>query len=210
MPHPGRDPTLGIVTPTFRRGTLLRRFLKRLVRQTYSHWRAVIVHDGPDAEIATIVGEFARREARITFMNTDAAANDVGVSPRHAGASHFARLDEPPDYCVFWDDDNYFATDALQKIAAALVAADRPDLLLVGMEYRSRVLPPAGIEAGAPSPGQIDTARPGIRSPPAVAAYAGGLGKKKRSPRGKLYTQEYMGFDYLWPRHSRARTSSAR
>ena len=104
---------------------------------------------------------------------------------------------QPPDYCVFWDDDNYFATDALQKIAAALVGADRPDVLLVGIEYRSRVLPPAGVLAGALSPGQIDTASLVIRLPLAVAAYADVLEKKKRSPGESLYTQDYMVLDYL-------------
>src|SRR4051812_32034160 len=116
MPDQRRDPTLGIVTPTFRRPTLLRRFLNRLLRQSYPHWRAVIVHDGPSREIAALVEKYTARDNRITYLQTKPAANDVGVTPRHAGASHFASLTDLPDYCIFWDDDNYFATAALQKI----------------------------------------------------------------------------------------------
>lgn len=197
MPDQLRQPTLGIVTPTFRRPKLLRRFLNRLLWQTYSHWRAVIVHDGPSAEIAALVAPYAQRDSRIRFMQTDAPANDVGVTPRHAGASYFADAPNPPDYCLFWDDDNYFATDALEKITAALLANGRPDLLLVGMEYRSRVLPPAGVLAAALSPGQIDTANMVIRLPLALAAYVNVLDQKARSPRQSLYTQDYIAFHYL-------------
>src|SRR3954468_3264447 len=101
-PDHRRDPTLGIVTPTFRRPKLLRRFLNRLLRQTYPHWRAVIVHDGPSAEIAALVSPFMLRDGRITYLQTQIAANDVGVTPRHAGASHFTNLTDAPDYCIFW------------------------------------------------------------------------------------------------------------
>jgi glycosyltransferase involved in cell wall biosynthesis len=197
MPDQTAHPTLGIVTPTFRRPKLLRRFLKRLLRQTYPHWRAVIVHDGPSAEIAALVAAYAQRDSRISFMQTDAPANDVGVSPRHAGAAYFTNLADPPDYCLFWDDDNYFATDALQKIAAALVASGHPDLLLVRMEYRSRLLPPADVPARALSPGQIDTANMVVRLPLALAAYANVLEQKARSPHQSLYTQDYIAFDHL-------------
>jgi len=197
MPDQPRDATLGIVTPTFRRPKLLRRFLKRLLRQTYAHWRAVIAHDGPNAEVAALVAAYAQRDLRITFIQTDAPANDVGVTPRHAGAAYFTNLADPPDYCLFWDDDNYFATNALQKIAAALLAADHPAALLVGMEYRSRLLPPAGVPAAALSPGQMDTANMVIRLPLALAAYANVLEQKARSPQQSLYTQDYIAFDYL-------------
>jgi len=91
-----REPTFGIVTPTFRRRTLLRRFLGRLIRQTYPHWRAAVVHDGPNAEIASLVAEYAARDPRIAYLQLEFPTNDTGVSPRQAGAGHFARLDDPP------------------------------------------------------------------------------------------------------------------
>jgi len=197
MPDQRRDPTLGIVTPTFRRPTLLRRFLNRLPRQTYPHWRAVIVHDGPSADIAALVAKYTARDNRITYHQTESAANDVGVTPRHAGASHLMSLTDPPDYCIFWDDDNYFATDALANIATALIAADSPDLLLVGMEYRACILPPKNVTATAIVPGQIDTANLVVRPPLALAAYTHLLNQQANSPGQSLYTQDYMVYDHL-------------
>ena len=35
---------------------------------------------------------------------------------------------DPPDYAVFWDDDDYFVRTALQTIAANLKAANYPAL----------------------------------------------------------------------------------
>ena len=198
MPDQRREhPTLGIVTPTFRRPTLLRRFLKRLLRQNYAHWRAVIVHDGPSAAIAALVGQYTACDSRVTYLETPIAANDVGVTPRHAGASHFSNLNDSPDYCVFWDDDNYFASAALAKIATALTAADFPDVLLVGMEYRSRILPPKDASAATIAPGQIDTANLVIRTPLALAAYTHVLQQKAQSPDQSLYTQDFMVYDHL-------------
>jgi glycosyltransferase involved in cell wall biosynthesis len=197
MPDQRRDPTLGIVTPTFRRPRLLRRFLNRLLRQRYPHWRAVIVHDGPSAEIAALVAKYTARDGRISYLQTQTPANDVGVTPRHAGASFFTNLIDPPDHCIFWDDDNYFATDALTKIAAALIAADSPDLLLVGMEYRSRILPPKTCTAATIAPGQIDTANLVVRPSLALAAYTHVLEQKAAAPGQSLYTQDYMIYDHL-------------
>ncbi|MDB5319711.1 MAG: tagF1 [Phycisphaerales bacterium] len=194
--HP-RDPTLGIVTPTFRRRTFLRRFLNRLLRQTYPHWRAAVVHDGPSTEMAALVAQYAARDPRITYMQLEMPTNDTGVSPRQAGAAHLARLDNPPDYCIFWDDDNYFVVNALQNIAAALLAAGLPDLLLVGMEYRSRILPPSGVPVAALVPGQVDSANLVIRPQLALAAYSDLLEQKARFPEKNLYTSDYMVFDYI-------------
>lgn len=190
-------PSFGVVTPTFRRPVLLRRFLDRLVRQSYPRWRSVIVHDGPDAETAALVARYTGRDPRIGYLQLDARTNDTGVSPRHAGASHFSRMDDPPDYCVFWDDDNYFATDALGRVAEALVAADRPDLLMVGMEYRSRVLPPERRPVDALCPGHVDTANLVLRPQLAVEAYADLLRRKAESPEMNLYTSDFMAFDFV-------------
>lgn len=188
--------TICVVTPTYRREALLRRFLERIRRQTYPHWRLVVVHDGPNPSVAALVARYRAADPRIEYLETAAPFNDTGVTPRLEGARH-ALAGDPPDYCVFWDDDNYFDTDALRKIAEAVESAGRPDLLIVSMDYRGRIVPPRGVAVAALAPGQVDTANLVIRPGLARAGYEEVLRKKAASPGLNIYTSDFMVFDYV-------------
>lgn len=188
--------SLCVVTPTFRREPLLHRFLKRIRKQTYPDWKLVVVHDGPSPLTQALVARFRALDPRIEYMHTATWTNDMGVSPRHEGVKHVLE-GKPPDYCLFWDDDNYFALDALERVADALEANGQPDLLIVSMRYRSRVLPPRDVLVSTLIPGHIDMASLVMRSPLALAAYADLVRQKKECPEKCFYTQDYMVFDHI-------------
>jgi glycosyltransferase involved in cell wall biosynthesis len=196
MSHRSDEPSLCVITPTYRRETLLRRFLKRICKQTYRNWRLVVVHDGPNPSTEGLVSRFRADDPRIEYTHTATRTNDTGVSPRHEGARH-AIAQGPPDYCVFWDDDNYFALDALELIVDALDSAVRPDLLMVSMQYGTRILPPRDVPVSALVPGQVDTANLVISPRLALAAYADVLREKAENPGKDIYTSDYMVFDFL-------------
>jgi glycosyltransferase involved in cell wall biosynthesis len=185
-----------VVTPTFRRETLLRRFLGRIRRQTYPHWRLIVVHDGPNPATAAIVARSRASDPRIEYLETAAPAKDVGVTPRVAGMRHVLSGD-PPDYFVFWDDDNSFALDALEKTAGALEAAGRPDLLVVAVNYQGRVVPPPGVAVASLAPGQLDTASLVARPDLGLAGYSEVLRRKTESPDLNVYACDFMVFDYI-------------
>jgi len=102
--------------------------------------------------------------------------------------------DVRPDYFLFWDDDNLYDPAALSLVAAAVVRERRPDVLLVGMSYQGRVLPPAGVAACDITTGQIDTACIVVRPELAAAAYAGLLERKATAPDTPFYTQDFEEF----------------
>jgi glycosyltransferase involved in cell wall biosynthesis len=187
----------GIVTPTFNRRVLLGRYLRRISRQTHSQWRLLVVHDGPNPSVRSLVERFCRSDSRITYLETDVSAADSGVTPRLKGASHLASADPVPDYLVFWDDDNAYAVDALARIAVALEAADRPDLLLVCVKYGSQTVPPADVPLRDLKVGQVDTASLVFRPPLARDAYTCVQRHKSVVPNEVLLFNDFLAYQYV-------------
>ncbi len=142
MSESSRSAVFHVITPTFRRSSVLRRFISALRKQSYPDWTGYVIHDGPNA---TFQQDYCGRpspDARIHFSLTEKRTGDMGNSQRmqalHAAAAHAG----PYDYCVLWDDDNYFFPHALASIAETLELTGFPDLLLVPLKVRGGVLPP--------------------------------------------------------------------
>jgi glycosyltransferase involved in cell wall biosynthesis len=189
--------SLGIVTPTFNRHILLQRYLKRIGRQTYKQWRLVVVHDGPNPSIETLVKGFHGSDPRIEYVHTEAPAADSGVSPRLKGAAYFVSATQAPDYILFWDDDNAYASDALERIAIAIEEADRPDLLLVRVKYGSAIVPPADIPIRSLTVGQVDTACLVFRPSLARDAYASVQQHTQVSRSDVLFFNDFLAYNYV-------------
>jgi glycosyltransferase involved in cell wall biosynthesis len=188
---------LGIVTPTFARPILLRRYLRRLRHQTYRHWRVIVVHDGPSDAIRSLVDGFGRRDIRIEYLETKSPANDSGVTPRLEGIGHLVSTHPVPDYVVFWDDDNFYAPDALERIAVALEAAGQPDLLLARVRYGSEIIPPADAPIRSLKVGQIDTAGLIFRPSLARDTYESVCRDSKITREHVLRFNDYLAYQYV-------------
>jgi glycosyltransferase involved in cell wall biosynthesis len=187
----------GIVTPTYNRPTLLRRFLRRVGRQTYSQWRLLVVHDGPNPSIKSSVEHFGRTDPRITYVETEVSAADSGVTPRAKGVERFIGGDQTPDYLVFWDDDNAYMLDALEQVAVALEKAERPDLLIVNVKYGWQIIPPAGAPIRSLQVGQVDTASLVFRPSLALDAYTSVMRRTKVAPKETLLFNDFLAYDYV-------------
>jgi glycosyltransferase involved in cell wall biosynthesis len=187
----------GIVTPTFNRQVLLRRYLRRISRQTHSQWRLLVVHDGPNPIVRSLVERFCKSDSRVEYLETDFSAADSGVTPRLKGASHLATAVPAPDYLVFWDDDNAYAVDALERIAVALEAADRPDLLLVSVKYGFDSIPPAHVPLEELKVGQVDTASLVLRPALAQDGYARVQQHMKVLPNEVLFFNDFLVYKYV-------------
>jgi glycosyltransferase involved in cell wall biosynthesis len=188
--------TIGVITPTYQRARLLRKFLARMERQSYPGWRLIVVHDGPDDAIKSLVDRARRADSRIAFSHTERRTNNYGVSPRIEGLHHMIR-GVGADYCVFWDDDNLFSRHALGRIAAAIVETDHPDLLLMPIRSDRRVLPPRGVPVESLDWGQVDTGCLVVRPALALESYESML---KLYPDGNpsvFYTQDFKLFKLI-------------
>jgi glycosyltransferase involved in cell wall biosynthesis len=187
----------GIVTPTFNRRVLLRRHLRRVTLQTYSHWRLLVVHDGPNPSMRSMVEGFRESDERIGYLETKVPASDAGVTPRLEGVRAFAAANPVPDYVVFWDDDNAYSVDALRRIAISLEEAEWPDLLLVGVKYGTRIVPPADAPIRSLKVGEIDTASLVFRPLLALDAYEGVQKRAEVDRNDVLFLNDFLAYDHV-------------
>lgn len=81
----------------------LRCLLCSFMAQTYPHWRAVVVHDGP-LDQPEIVDYVAKLDSRIAFETTPGKIGHFGHKYRHQYASKVA-----DGWIGFTNDDNYYA-----------------------------------------------------------------------------------------------------
>jgi hypothetical protein len=174
---------------------LLHRFIRRLLKQRYKNWVSVIVHDGEDPAFDALALRF-ENDSRFHFLRTDERANDCGNTPRREGALHVARALPDVDYAVFWDDDNYFYLDALEKIAGSNVPSGTK-LFLVGIEYRQSILPPRDISAYALQAGQVDTANFVAQPALAAEAYATFVEKCRDRNAVSLLVSDFQTFEVM-------------
>jgi glycosyltransferase involved in cell wall biosynthesis len=190
------DVLIGIVTPTYQRPSLLRRFIHRLQKQSYGNWIAVIIHDGPSEEFRRISNHFSN-DSRLRFLATDARANDCGNSPRLKGAEYLTQQLRAPDYALFWDDDDYFYGDSLAKIAKLVTQLNQPDHLLVGMEYRKRILPPQDVPFSELGPGEVCTPNSVVRPALGVKSYRQVVERNSMPPGVNLLISDFLAFDVM-------------
>ena len=191
-----------IVTPTYQRESLLVRLLNQVEGQTYRRWKLMVAHDGANPVTEELVARFRRKDPRIDYLHTTVRGNDFGVTPRLEALRHAVRTN-PPEYAVFWDDDDYFVRTALETIAANLKAANYPAMLLSPNRYRNRVIPPPGVSIGELTQGQVTTGNLAVRTPLALEAYERIITMKNDSANRLMYIQDYLLFDHLRQRQPR-------
>ena len=115
------------------------------------------MHDGPNAAFYNDYVARTPSDSRIRFSLTERRTGDMGNSQRMQVLSEAAAKAGPDDYCVLWDDDNYFHPGALSLIAETLAGTGYPDLLLVPLKHRGKVLPPADKKISELARGDLDS-----------------------------------------------------
>ncbi|HUN92751.1 MAG TPA: glycosyltransferase [Burkholderiaceae bacterium] len=124
------NPLIDIVVVAYRRYGPLKVLLQCLLNQTTDNWRALVYHDGPDAEFETIARGFEdEAPGRIHHAATPSRHNDYGHSLREMGL----KAVQAP-YVLITNDDNYYVPKALEFVAEA-IAAERPDVVLFDMVH---------------------------------------------------------------------------
>ena len=163
----------GIITPTYRRPRFLPSFIRNVLRQTYSGWTLVIVHDGPEnGTVSETVNRAARGDSRIRYLETPVHRGDMGNGPRLFGIENLAVTMPIIQYILFWDDDNQFFPDALANIDKAIQETGDPDLLLVPIKHKWRSLPSRGLPLRAYPMSSVDTANLCVKTRAVIKHFA--------------------------------------
>lgn len=143
-----------IITPSFKRISFIKKIAKNVVAQTYPHWRWYVIHDGPNEEYKIYFSKCL--DGRINFQQLDEQVGDWGYAPRLKGLKDCDKSDK--NYCLLWDDDNYYPPNVLQIFCDDLVANDFPDYLLVRIIQGGTSLPSFSATMDELGPHTIDTA----------------------------------------------------
>lgn len=121
---------LTIVCVAYRRPQSLQVLLHCFLAQTSQNFRLLVIHDGPDDEIASILAEFASRYPhRIDYLFTEERYNDYGHSLRQIGLE---RATTP--YVLFTNDDNYYVPVFVETVLRVIEEND-PDIVLFDMVH---------------------------------------------------------------------------
>ncbi|NHM15708.1 glycosyltransferase [Eggerthellaceae bacterium zg-887] len=102
------DPLVSVIVPVCNAETHLRQCLDCIAGQTLEAIEIICVDDGSTDSSLDILYEYAARDPRMTVLTQD--RRFAGVA-RNEGM-RLAR----GKYLAFWDSDDYFALDALQKL----------------------------------------------------------------------------------------------
>jgi hypothetical protein len=195
--HTGTESMIiGVVTPSYLRMKFLRRFLRLMPRQTYRDWRLIVVHDGPNPEAQALVERARARDSRIAYAHTEGRSNNYGVTPRLEGLRYMIR-EVGADYCVLWDDDNYFSRGALRWIADRIEAAGHPDLLLVPIRFETTQAPPTDVPIEKLGYAQVDTGCIVVKPQLAVEGYEHMLRTSPTDDPMYYFTQDLRLFQHI-------------
>jgi hypothetical protein len=110
-----------------------------------------------------------------------------------------------PDYCVLWDDDNYFSKHALSRIVDAIEKAGRPDLLLVPFRLQTELAPPRGVPIEELTWGQIDTGCLVVKPELGLAGYEDILETASKNARPVERNTDFRVFKYIRDRRADCR-----
>jgi glycosyltransferase involved in cell wall biosynthesis len=107
------EPLVSVIIPTSGRLADLFAALDSLLAQTYRHWEAIVVNDGP-ADLAPLFARF-ERDARLRFVR-------MGRPSGPAAARNAALRLGCGTIVAYLDDDDRFAPGHLASLVAAIVA----------------------------------------------------------------------------------------
>ncbi len=142
-----------------------------------------------------MIEDYGKRDSRISYLETTVRANDCGATPRLEALNRMLAYKPVPDYVVFWDDDNAYAIDALERVAQALEATGKPDLLLVSVKRGAQTIPPPDAPIRSLQVGQLDTASLIFRPDLARDAYVNILQRSEREEI--LRFNDFLTYQYV-------------
>jgi GT2 family glycosyltransferase len=120
-------PELTVICVSYQRYQSIHVLLNSFLCQTLQNWKLVVIHDGPDAKMENLVGEYSHRHPQIQYRQTPQRYNDYGHSLREIGLR-----DADTEFVMFTNDDNYYAPKFLQYLFEA-IKRDDLDFVLCNM-----------------------------------------------------------------------------
>lgn len=105
---PGMPPDSAHITPrvsvlmlTYNRPEFIGRAIESVIAQDFTDWELLVVHDGPNERIASLMEEWRKRESRIRYFRRAKPGNI-------ADATNFGLKHATGEYIAILDDDDFW------------------------------------------------------------------------------------------------------
>jgi glycosyltransferase involved in cell wall biosynthesis len=128
-------PVVSVLMPTYKRPKLLRRAIRRVLEQTYPHFKLCIYDDASGDDSHKVVDEFAKNDSRIVYH-----CNEKNLGPQLNSALAIKEVDNP--FYTFCADDDVLlpqhlehAMDGFKKYPQAVFASNQ----IVCMDEKRRI-----------------------------------------------------------------------
>jgi glycosyltransferase involved in cell wall biosynthesis len=100
---------VSVLMLTFDRPQFVDRAIESILSQTFTDWELLVIHDGPNEQIASIMNSWTARDQRIRYFRRGKVGNI-------ADAMDYGMERADGDYLAILDDDDYWATpDKLEQ-----------------------------------------------------------------------------------------------
>lgn len=119
----GQDVQFIVLVPTFKRAKLLLRAVGSVERQTYPHWRLVVMNDSPDdPAYAEIAAHIAASPATGKIRLVKNAGNIGKNASMNAALASISDENKENTFVLFLDDDDWLDEQTLARAAAEIRA----------------------------------------------------------------------------------------
>src|SRR6185369_4891971 len=119
------EPLVSVVTPVYNGARYLRRCIKSVQAQTYTHWDYTIVNNCSTDETFDIAQEYAAKDPRIR-VHTNETFVDVIASYNNA----LRQIAAESKYCKVIAADDWMFPECLEKMVG--LAEEHPSVAIVG------------------------------------------------------------------------------
>lgn len=117
---------VSIITPSYNSSVFISQTIESVLAQTYPDWEMLIIDDGSTDASPDIIKEYARKDSRIRFLQTEQPSGSPAV-PRNIGI-----MNARGRYIAFLDSDDLWLPD---KLAEQLKLFDGDETAIVYSNY---------------------------------------------------------------------------
>lgn len=135
-----RRPLISFISPVYNPGTdVLRDTLRSVLAQTYPHWEFCLANGSTNPEVARVLDEFARQDARIRPIQL---GQNLGIAENTNAALRQAQ----GEYVALLDHDDLVAPDMLFEVVSVLNRDPQADIVYfdedkISEDGRTRLAP---------------------------------------------------------------------
>ena len=105
---------VSIIIPVFNRASLIKKTLASIQNQTYQNWECIVVDDGSEDDVQSVIAQISADDARFRYLNRPSTKPKGPNACRNYGFEN-----AKGNFIYFFDSDDFLKPNALQTYVGA-------------------------------------------------------------------------------------------